>query len=162
MSPVPAQVGFARRDLAPALPDGRDFAAARVEAVAMFVGAPDGTPESIWLTFDFMDFDLQMVNAVKAGVEASTGIPQARAVLAQLRRCRVAVPSEVQVVSLNMQQDPASEEFPWVEWPFEAAGEAAIDILRSPEAPMPATTWRGILHEPQGGSQGVETSSLGF
>ena len=96
-------------------------------------------------------------DAVVTGANA-----QARAVLAQLRRCRVAVPSEVQVVSLNMQQDPASEEFPWVEWPFEAAGEAAIDILRSPEAPMPATTWRGVLHEPQGGSQGVETSSLGF
>ena len=78
MSPAPAQVGFARRDLAPALPDGRDFAAERVEAVAMFVGAPDGTPESLWIALDFMDFDLAMVNAVKAGVEAAAAIPRAR------------------------------------------------------------------------------------
>ena len=78
MSTPTAHIGFAKRDLAPALPAERDFAPERVEAVAMFVGAPDGTPESIWLTLDFMDFDLQMVNSVKAGVEAATGIPQAR------------------------------------------------------------------------------------
>ncbi len=150
MMPVqPAQIGFGKRDLAPALPPGPAFAVERIEAIAMFVGRPDGTPESLWLTLDFMDFDLQMVNAVKAGVEASTGIPQPRAVLAQLRRCRVAVPEEILVVSLNMQMEPATADFLWIEWPFEQAGEAAVDILRSPEAPMPLVTWTGILHDPR-------------
>ncbi len=74
---------------------------------------------------------------------------QARAVLAQLRRCRVAVPEEILVVSLNMQMEPATADFLWIEWPFEQAGEAAVDILRSPEAPMPLVTWTGILHDPR-------------
>lgn len=77
---------------------------------------------------------------------------QARAVSAQLRRCQVPVPEEVMVVSLNMHLEAASEEFPGLEWPFEQAGETAVDILQETAPEKPAKEWRGVLMSPEAGN----------
>jgi hypothetical protein len=68
-------IGFGAADLASALPQDRSFAEERIEARALYIGCPDGTPESVWVVLDFMDFNLERINAIKDAVAAARQVP---------------------------------------------------------------------------------------
>lgn len=61
------KIGFAKQDLADALrPAEWPVREERVEAIAMYIA--DAEKASLWITLDFMDFNLGVINEIKAAV----------------------------------------------------------------------------------------------
>lgn len=66
------KVGFAKIDLEDALRPVLPVREERIEAIAFYVS--DEKSESLWITLDFMDFNLEIVNLIKNEIHSKTNI----------------------------------------------------------------------------------------
>lgn len=66
------QVGFSKQDLEHALRPVLPVREERIEAIALYLKSE--TLRSIWITLDFMDFDLHVVSTLTDAVQEATGI----------------------------------------------------------------------------------------
>lgn len=69
------RVGFSKQDLETALQPKMPVREERIEAIGLYLASE--TLQSIWITLDFMDFDLRVVNALTAAVQSATGMDPA-------------------------------------------------------------------------------------
>jgi len=69
------RVGMSRRDLEEALCPKLPMYEERVEVCALY--AKSDAVELVWAVLDFMDFNLKVVNTVKAAIQAKTGVEAA-------------------------------------------------------------------------------------
>lgn len=66
------QVGFSKQDLEAALQPKMTVREERIEAIGLYLA--DEHLQSIWVTLDFMDFDLNVVNTLTDAIHKATGI----------------------------------------------------------------------------------------
>ena len=68
------QVGFAKKDLEAALHPVLPVREERIEAIALYLASEE--LRCVWITLDFMDFDLQVVSTLTDAIFEATGIPK--------------------------------------------------------------------------------------
>ncbi len=66
------RVGFSKQDLESALQPKMPVREERIEAICLYLASE--SLQSIWITLDFMDFDLRVVNTLTTAVHKATGI----------------------------------------------------------------------------------------
>ncbi len=66
------QVGFAKQDLEAALRPVLPVREERIEAIGLYLSSD--CLQCVWITLDFMDFDLHVIKTLTAAVQKSTGI----------------------------------------------------------------------------------------